>query len=107
MIRRPPRSTRKESSAASDVYKRQEFYLTYLDDIEAAVGEAFANLARDTGLEHPEAINNHAAYTSTWMSALGQYVTDVLRPTYGDYYGFEYSTPTNAQMVAWFLMMYR
>ena len=26
MIRRPPRSTRKESSAASDVYKRQEFY---------------------------------------------------------------------------------
>ena len=26
MIRRPPRSTRKESSAASDVYKRQEVY---------------------------------------------------------------------------------
>jgi alpha-D-ribose 1-methylphosphonate 5-triphosphate synthase subunit PhnL len=31
MIRRPPRSTRKESSAASDVYKRQGigFYLVY------------------------------------------------------------------------------
>ena len=27
MIRRPPRSTRKESSAASDVYKRQVYYL--------------------------------------------------------------------------------
>ena len=26
MIRRPPRSTRKESSAASDVYKRQVLY---------------------------------------------------------------------------------
>ncbi|CZR83255.1 hypothetical protein CDFC105_43975 [Clostridioides difficile] len=26
MIRRPPRSTRKESSAASDVYKRQTFH---------------------------------------------------------------------------------
>ena len=26
MIRRPPRSTRKESSAASDVYKRQTYY---------------------------------------------------------------------------------
>eukprot|EP00826_Nyctotherus_ovalis_P038341 TRINITY_DN3586_c0_g1_i6.p2 TRINITY_DN3586_c0_g1~~TRINITY_DN3586_c0_g1_i6.p2 ORF type:complete len:103 (+),score=15.53 TRINITY_DN3586_c0_g1_i6:25-309(+) len=26
MIRRPPRSTRKESSAASDVYKRQRFF---------------------------------------------------------------------------------
>ncbi|WP_460366131.1 hypothetical protein [Staphylococcus aureus] len=28
MIRRPPRSTRKESSAASDVYKRQPVGLT-------------------------------------------------------------------------------
>ena len=27
MIRRPPRSTRKESSAASDVYKRQSQYI--------------------------------------------------------------------------------
>ena len=27
MIRRPPRSTRKESSAASDVYKRQALYV--------------------------------------------------------------------------------
>ena len=27
MIRRPPRSTRKESSAASDVYKRQTLYM--------------------------------------------------------------------------------
>ncbi|WP_460366259.1 hypothetical protein, partial [Staphylococcus aureus] len=26
MIRRPPRSTRKESSAASDVYKRQDLH---------------------------------------------------------------------------------
>ena len=30
MIRRPPRSTRKESSAASDVYKRQDNNLQYL-----------------------------------------------------------------------------
>ena len=29
MIRRPPRSTRKESSAASDVYKRQMFGHAY------------------------------------------------------------------------------
>ncbi|WP_460366277.1 hypothetical protein, partial [Staphylococcus aureus] len=27
MIRRPPRSTRKESSAASDVYKRQAWHI--------------------------------------------------------------------------------
>ena len=31
MIRRPPRSTRKESSAASDVYKRQQLALNEND----------------------------------------------------------------------------
>ena len=36
MIRRPPRSTRKESSAASDVYKRQVY--TKLHDILITVG---------------------------------------------------------------------
>ena len=30
MIRRPPRSTRKESSAASDVYKRQREAYNYI-----------------------------------------------------------------------------
>ena len=39
MIRRPPRSTRKESSAASDVYKRQ------IDYIEANTLEDAANKA--------------------------------------------------------------
>ncbi|GAB5780959.1 hypothetical protein JMUB7526_28410 [Staphylococcus aureus] len=38
MIRRPPRSTRKESSAASDVYKRQDkHYVAYLYDESKAV----------------------------------------------------------------------
>src|SRR5665811_997149 len=31
MIRRPPRSTRVRSSAASDVYKRQSLNLAYMD----------------------------------------------------------------------------
>src|SRR5665811_1802970 len=34
MIRRPPRSTRVRSSAASDVYKRQEM-LSYFDEVKA------------------------------------------------------------------------
>ena len=85
-----------------------EFYLTYLDDIEAAVAEALANVPGGTaGIENPEAVNSHAAYIATWIQALGRYATDVLRPTYGDYYGFEYSTPKNAEMVAWFLYAYR
>ena len=36
MIRRPPRSTLARSSAASDVYKRQEFNNGYLEQFEKA-----------------------------------------------------------------------
>ena len=32
MIRRPPRSTRKESSAASDVYKRQSRHMPKIEE---------------------------------------------------------------------------
>ena len=41
MIRRPPRSTRKESSAASDVYKRQLLDLDYEEDSAAQVDANF------------------------------------------------------------------
>ena len=34
MIRRPPRSTRKESSAASDVYKRQPFTIFVTNELK-------------------------------------------------------------------------
>eukprot|EP00826_Nyctotherus_ovalis_P002418 TRINITY_DN10483_c0_g1_i17.p1 TRINITY_DN10483_c0_g1~~TRINITY_DN10483_c0_g1_i17.p1 ORF type:complete len:166 (+),score=11.75 TRINITY_DN10483_c0_g1_i17:37-498(+) len=44
MIRRPPRSTRKESSAASDVYKRQVVYLL-IEIVDTNL--AFAILAVD------------------------------------------------------------
>jgi len=37
MIRRPPRSTRKESSAASDVYKRQYRHIVELASEEYSV----------------------------------------------------------------------
>ena len=46
MIRRPPRSTRKESSAASDVYKRQDLHL--LKDYITETGKILP--ARITGV---------------------------------------------------------
>ena len=42
MIRRPPRSTRKESSAASDVYKRQDFRSSPLLDTARKLHKLFA-----------------------------------------------------------------
>ena len=39
MIRRPPRSTRKESSAASDVYKRQALVRTWSNRDEEVVSD--------------------------------------------------------------------
>ena len=48
MIRRPPRSTLDRSSAASDVYKRQEYYRqTYADrhlSFDMRYGEAEVNI---------------------------------------------------------------
>src|SRR5665811_2479728 len=40
MIRRPPRSTRVRSSAASDVYKRQAFLLLWEEGLPCAVTNA-------------------------------------------------------------------
>ena len=39
MIRRPPRSTRKESSAASDVYKRQDQVLNFDNVLKKIINE--------------------------------------------------------------------
>ena len=56
MIRRPPRSTLDRSSAASDVYKRQEEWLSFKkigETRDDAVGEAFDKVARMLGLPYP------------------------------------------------------
>src|SRR5450756_156356 len=42
MIRRPPRSTQSRSSAASDVYKRQEVRVLVAQDEGQVIGEAVA-----------------------------------------------------------------
>ena len=41
MIRRPPRSTRKESSAASDVYKRQD------NEVDIAMTKLFGGFRKE------------------------------------------------------------
>ena len=54
MIRRPPRSTRVSSSAASDVYKRQTEYCSELYNYKANGDPSVLNcLQTDTGDDHP------------------------------------------------------
>src|SRR5678816_48789 len=53
MIRRPPRSTLDRSSAASDVYKRQEYFVSYYDYYQP---EAYVPQS-DTYIEKESTIN--------------------------------------------------
>src|SRR5450756_2853550 len=50
MRRRPPRSTQSRSSAASDVYKRQERYDAEIATADREIGRLLASLGGD--LEH-------------------------------------------------------
>src|SRR5678816_842907 len=54
MIRRPPRSTLDRSSAASDVYKRQEYFVSYYDYYQP---EAYVPQS-DTFIEKESTIND-------------------------------------------------
>ena len=64
MIRRPPRSTRKESSAASDVYKRQALI---------ADAPSLSRLSAPLLLYHPLQL----LIDSTLTSAMKQYISGV------------------------------
>ena len=64
MIRRPPRSTQSRSSAASDVYKRQEYGATttqadYWVDGRRSVAEIVDLVECETGLRCPEVLVEH------------------------------------------------
>src|SRR5450756_1429538 len=61
MIRRPPRSTQSRSSAASDVYKRQEYFYSHQPTISpASVREALQTIAgvQDLDLQYPRVIES-------------------------------------------------
>ena len=51
--------------------------------------------------------NNHAALMMPWITTVTARATDELRPKYGEFYGFEVTTPANAEMVALSMVSYR
>jgi hypothetical protein len=59
------------------------------------------------GVENINEFNNHAALMVPWLSSLSKHAVDLLRPKYGQFYGFEFSGPSHAEMVALSAISYR
>ncbi len=75
-----------------------QFQLQYVSDLKQAVQEASQALPFTSFLD-PKHGNSHAAYTQVWRDAIAKRATDALRSKYSQYYGFEQSTPINAEMI--------
>ncbi len=86
-----------------DDYK---FYFGFIDDLKQAVGKAMQTTPFGEGID-PAKHNAHTVQLTSWLAAIGKKATDELRPKYGQYYGYETATPSNAEMVALYLYDYR
>jgi glyoxylase-like metal-dependent hydrolase (beta-lactamase superfamily II) len=75
-----------------------QFQLQYINDLRQAVQEASRAHPFASYLD-PKHGNSHAAYTQVWREAIAKQATDSLRSKYNQYYGFEQSTPINAEAV--------
>jgi len=82
------------------------FYHQFIADLKAAVSKAMQQNVWGQGLD-PAKTNTHAVYLTSWLAAVSKQATEELRPKYGKYYGFEASTPRNAEMIASSLYSYK
>lgn len=83
-----------------------DFYRTFIADTKQAVGKAMSEVKFGEGVDMTK-VNAHTVFLTTYFSNVSTKATETLRPKYGRYYGFEYSTPRNAEMVAISLFSYR
>jgi glyoxylase-like metal-dependent hydrolase (beta-lactamase superfamily II) len=82
-----------------------DFEFAFIADMKAAIGDAMAaNPFSDFVDPNTDA---HTSFLSNFFTTVSREATDALRPKYGKYFGFEYATPPNAEMVAWTLFEYR
>ena len=84
--------------------KDAAFMLKYLDDLETAVEKSSAMV--DWNKLFALSPNNHEALMHSYTVEQARIATDLLRPKYGDYYGFEASVPYQVGMVASALASY-
>lgn len=82
------------------------FYLQFLDDLEAAVGQAMGAVPWGYGVD-ASTLTAHTPMLPAWYGEIAHRATESLRGKYGEYYGFDAATPANAEMVAEYLFSYR
>lgn len=82
------------------------FINAFLDDFEAAVGEAMATTQFADVVDITK-YNNHAALMIPWVTHIASTATEALRPKYGKYYGFDVTVPANVEMAAESMIYYR
>ena len=82
------------------------FYNRFLDDLESAVATAMAT-TKFADVVDVSKYNNHAALMLPWINTVTARATDELRSQYGKLYGFEITTPANAEKVALSMVSYR
>lgn len=75
------------------------FELEHIDDIRSAVTTALKEVPGWTTFLDPEVDNNHAAYTNNWNDQVVEVAVELLRPKYGEFYGFNASTAKNVGLL--------
>lgn len=81
------------------------FELGYYRDIRDAVTQAFtAHPFRDF-IDPSQGA--HSAWFPAQLAAVAKDAVDLMRPKYGQYYGFEASAPSNAELAAFTVFAFR
>lgn len=88
------------SSGHGNVGRRADvkFMLEYLDDLEAVVKKSASMVDWDKLFAAQP--NNHEALVHSFVIEHARIATNMLRPKYGEYYGFEASVPYQVGMVS-------
>jgi glyoxylase-like metal-dependent hydrolase (beta-lactamase superfamily II) len=81
-------------------------YRTYIVDLKQAVGQAMQEVQWGHGVDAART-NAHTVFLTTWVAGVSARATELMRPKYGQQYGFDAGTPRNAEMVTLQMFLYR
>ena len=76
-----------------------KFQFDYIADLKQAVGQSMQEHPF-TSVINPNA-KAHTEFMEKWFSAVAQKASDIMKPKYGEMYGFENAILSNAELLAW------